>query len=243
MSMEFLVRRRSLFGSRHVAARFFSFFSLSITAAIAFCSGCKDLPNQEQVLAPQTVNFESGDVGRVPRDFTTALTGGGGPISWVVRETPDAPGGKPVLIQESSDDTSYRFPMCIYGPVVVRDVSAEVKWKAISGKVDEAGGIVLRYRPENYYIARANVLEGNVDLFKTVKGKRLLIEEVPTPVAAGEWHTLRFEARGQHLTITFDGTVIIDKDDDTFSNPGKVGLWTKADSVSAFTDFSIEPAS
>lgn len=240
MRIECLASWRSLIASRLVVIRFFAFLSLPI-AAIAFCSGCKNLSNE--ALAPQTVNFEAGDVGKTPRNFTTALTGGGGPISWVVREAPDAPAGRPVLVQESSDDTSYRFPMCIYDQVVARDVSVEVKWKAISGKVDEAGGIVLRYRPENYYIARANSLEGNVDLFKTVKGKRVLVEEVPTTVTAGTWHTLRFEARGQHLTITFDGKVMIDKDDDTFPNPGKVGLWTKADSVSAFTDFRIEPAS
>ncbi len=80
-----------------------------------------------------------------------------------------------------------------------------------------------------------------MDLFKTVKGKRLLVAEVPAKVSAGCWHTLRFEARGRHLTVTFDGEVRIEQDDETFSNPGRVGLWTKADSVSAFADLKIEP--
>jgi hypothetical protein len=213
-----------------------------LATVITICSGCKEVSNQVETGAPVTVNFESGDVGKVPRDFTVALTGGGGRVSWVVREAPDAPEGKPVLVQESSDDTSYRFPMCIYKKVVARDVSAEVKWKAISGKVDQAGGIVLRYRPENYYIARANSLEGNVDLFKTVRGRRLLVEEVPATVTTGTWHTLRFEAKGRHLLITFDGKVMIDKDDRTFSSAGEVGLWTKADSVSAFANLRIGPA-
>ena len=116
----------------------------------------------------------------------------GGPISWVVREDGD---GK-VLVQQSSDDTSYRFPMCIYDKAVARDVAVEVKFKAIAGKVDQAGGIVLRFSPENYYIARANALEDNIDLFKTVDGHRLKIGEVDVKVAPGEWHTLRFEAQG-----------------------------------------------
>jgi hypothetical protein len=120
-------------------------------------------------------------------------------------------------------------------------VAVEVKYKAISGKVDQAGGIVLRYTPENYYIARANALEDNVDLFKTVKGKRSKIEEVPVKVTPGEWHTLRFEAKGSHLKVAFDGRLVIETNDSTFSRPGKVGLWTKADSVSAFTDLKIEP--
>ncbi len=198
------------------------------------------MASREEPLASQAVNFDASEIGQLPPDFTTALTGGGGPVSWVVRQDPQAPGGGPVLVQESSDDTSYRFPMCICEKILARDVAVEVKYKAISGKVDQAGGIVLRYTPENYYIARANVLEDNVNLFKTVRGKRSLIEEFPLKVTAGAWHTLRFEAKGPHLKIIFDGKVVIEKDDTTFSKPGKVGLWTKADSVSAFTGLKIE---
>jgi hypothetical protein len=85
------------------------------------------------------------------------------------------------------------------------------------------------------------VLEDNVVLFKTVKGKRLKVEEETVKVSPGEWHTLRFEAKGKHLVIIFDGKTVIDRHDGTFTGPGKVGLWTKADSVSAFTDFKIGP--
>jgi hypothetical protein len=147
-----------------------------------------------------------------------------------------------VLAQESSDATHYRFPLCIYEKMRARDVAVEVKWKPLSGKVDQAGGIVLRYTPENYYIARANALEDNVILFKTVAGKRSTIEEVPVKVTAGQWHTLGFTAKGPRLKIIFDGQTVIERDDSTFSNPGKVGLWTKADSVSVFTDLKIGPA-
>lgn len=209
--------------------------------AAVIMAGCSAMPEREESVGPQTIHFDKADVGKAPRDFTTALTGGGGPISWVVREDSSAPGGGPVLVQESSDDTSYRFPMCIYDKVTARDVAVEVKYKALAGKVDQAGGIVLRYNPENYYIARANVLEDNVDLFKTVKGKRSKVEEEPVKVSAGKWHTLRFEAKGKHLTVSFDGKTVIDRHDGTFTGAGKVGLWTKADSVSAFTDFKIEP--
>jgi len=219
-----------------------SFQSITFLVVAALSAGCSGLATREEAIAPRAVNFDSSEVGKLPPDFTTALTGGGGPISWVVRADSTAPGGNPVLVQESSDDTSYRFPMCIYEKAVARDVAVEVKYKAISGKVDQAGGIVLRYNPENYYIARANVLEDNVDLFKTVRGKRSLIEEVPLKVTPDAWHTLRFEAKGRRLKIIFDGKVVIEKDDTTFSKPGKVGLWTKADSVSAFAAFKIEPA-
>ncbi len=203
-------------------------------------AGCSGLPNREESFEPQTINFDSSEAGKLPPDFSTALTGGGGPVSWVVREDSTASNGNKVLVQESSDDTSYRFPLCIYQKTVARDVAVEVNYKAVSGKVDQAGGIVLRYTPENYYIARANALEDNIDLFKTVRGKRSKIEEVPIKVTGGAWHTLRFEARGSHLKVAFDGKVVIETDDETFSNPGKVGLWTKADSVSAFANLKIE---
>jgi hypothetical protein len=210
--------------------------------AAGLFAGCCSAPPAETPFAPVAISFYAGDLGKVPTDFTTALTGGGGPVAWAVREDPTSPDGKPVVVQESADSTVYRFPMCIYDKVTARDVAAEVNYKAISGKVDEAGGIVLRYQPGNYYIARANALENNVILFKTVKGKRSKIKEVPVPVSAGQWHTLRFEARGRRLTILFDGKTVIDRNDRTFSNAGQAGLWTKADSVSAFTDFKIEPA-
>jgi hypothetical protein len=204
-------------------------------------AGCSKWANREESVEPHTIRFDSCELGKLPPDFSTELTGGGGPISWLVREDATAPDGRRVLVQESSDDTSYRFPLCIYERTVTRDVGVEVSYKAISGKVDQAGGVVLRYSPENYYIARANALEDNIDLFKTVRGKRSKIEEAPVKVTPGEWHTLRFEARGPHLKVTFDGKVVIEKDDTTFSDPGKVGLWTKADSVSAFSNLKIEP--
>ena len=215
--------------------------SLFLAAIGVFAAGCAKSSEQPETFEPRTITFASSAVGKLPPDFSTELTGGGGPISWVVRADPTATGGGKALVQESADDTSYRFPLCLYDPVIARDVAVEVKYKAIAGKVDQAGGIVLRYSPENYYIARANALENNIDLFMTVRGKRQKIEEVPVKVTPGEWHTLRFEAKGPHLKVAFDGKTVIEKDDATFSKPGKVGLWTKADSVSAFTNLKIEP--
>jgi hypothetical protein len=213
---------------------------LSFAVAGLLVAGCSGLADREESFEPETINFDSAEAGRLPPDFSTALTGGGGPVSWAVREDSIPSDGRKVLVQESADATNYRFPLCVYEKTVARDVAVQVDYKAISGKLDQAGGIVLRYTPENYYIARANALENNVILFKTVKGKRSKIKEVPVKVAAGRWHTLRFEARGRSLKVAFDGKVVIELNDRTFSNPGKTGLWTKADSVSAFTNLKIE---
>ncbi len=126
---------------------------------VGILAGCASRTSSDAPVTPQTIHFDASESGGLPRDFSTALTGGGVPVSWVVRPDSGAAGGWS-LMQESADDTSYRFPMCIYDKVRARDVAVEVKYKAISGKVDQAGGLVLRYRPENYYIARANSLAG-----------------------------------------------------------------------------------
>lgn len=198
--------------------------------ALALATGCAADPRPG-----------AGDVGGPPRGFTVALTGGGPPPQWVVRTDPTRRDDPTVIVQESADQTSYRFPLCVYDGVTAADVSVSAEFKTIAGSVDQAAGLVLRYTPENYYVARANALEGNVNLFKTVAGKRVKIDEVDVPVTGGRWHSLRFVARGRHLTVTFDGKVVIDRDDDTFATAGKTGLWTKADSVTAFTEFEAEP--
>ncbi len=206
----------------------------------AIAVSCRSIGQGETLKSPIAVGLETAEVGELPKGFTAALTGGGGPVSWAVREDRSAPGGRAV-VQESRDDTSYRFPLCIYDRISAADVSTEVKFKAVAGMVDQAGGLVLRYRPENYYVARANALEDNVNLFKTINGNRIKIAEVPVKVAPAQWHTLGFSARGTHLTVVFDGKTVIESDDATFRGPGKVGLWTKADSVTAFADLRIAP--
>jgi hypothetical protein len=205
-------------------------------------AGCASPGGGEAAAGHVAIDFESDDVGKTPAGFTTSLTGGGGPVSWVVREDPSAPSGKRVLVQESADDTSYRFPVCVYDKVVARDVAAEVKIKAISGEVDQVGGIALRYTPENYYVARAHAFNDNVVLFKIVRGNRIRLKEATVKVTPREWHSLRLSIKGTHLAVALDGHVVIELDDSTITGPGKVALWTKADSVTAFDDLSIEPA-
>jgi hypothetical protein len=115
----------------------------------------------------------------------------------------------------------------------------EVKFKPISGKADQAGGVLWRAKDsDNYYIARANALEDNVTIYHTVKGRRTEKKRAKMKVASNEWHTLRVDFQGPHFTVTFDGKKAIEWDDNTFKEAGKVGVWTKADSVTLFDDFT-----
>jgi hypothetical protein len=197
-----------------------------------------------------TITFEDAALEEPPKGFATALTGGGGPVSWLVREDQNAPSGKRALVQTSTDTTNTRFPLCIYDAVSAADVTLSVKYKTISGKIDQAAGLVWRYQnPANYYIVRANALEGNVVLYKVENGERSDIDPIGSglftygkkaPVTPAHWQQLKVEVRGSRFQVYLDAVHLFDVEDTTFKAAGKVGLWTKADSVTAFDDLVIE---
>ena len=91
----------------------------------------------------------------------------------------------------------------------------------------------------NYYVARANALENNVSLYYTENGQRRTIKYVDAPVGKNTWHTLRVEFRGRHIVVALNGKTYIETDDDHIGGSGAVGVWTKADSVTAFDDFKF----
>ena len=186
-------------------------------------------------------DFEEGEIGKTPPGFTTALTGGGGAVSWVLKEEAGAPSGKKVLAQTSADETGNRFPLCVRDDASLKDVAVSVKFKPLTGKVDQSGGVVLRYKDaKNYYIARANALEDNVRLYKVVDGSRKQFAGADTKVTGGQWHSLKLEVKGKRFKVTFNDKLLFEADDETFADAGKIGLWTKADSVTLFDDLKAE---
>jgi hypothetical protein len=115
-----------------------------------------------------------------------------------------------------------------------------VQFKTLSGKGDQGAGLVSRYRDQNnYYVTRCNALEDNCTIYHVVNGRRQAFQNKGVKVASNAWHTLKLNAAGDHFFVTFDGLKVVDATDRTFTAAGKVGLWTKADSVIAFDDFSI----
>ncbi len=183
-----------------------------------------------------SVRFDDMKEGERPPGFSTARTGDGPDGRWVVMSVPS--GGR-VLAQTSDDDTDYRFPVCVHDAFRATDVSVTARFKTVSGVIDQAGGVVARYKDaDNYYICRANVLEENVRLYRVEKGKRQQFGHARQVVTPGEWHTLGLEIRGHRLAVTFDGKKVIEAEDSTFAGPGQVGLWTKSDAVTMFDDLS-----
>ena len=182
----------------------------------------------------QTVNFDNAPAGQPPAGWTSTRTGSGN-AKWTVEKDDTAP-SKPNVLKQSGVAT---YPIAFKDDTNLKDGFVEVKFKPVSGKEDQAGGVVWRLKDtDNYYVARANALEDNVTIYDTVKGKRTERKRANTKVATNAWHTLRVDFQGSHFTVTFDGKKAIEWDDEKFKDAGKVGVWTKADSVTLFDDFS-----
>jgi hypothetical protein len=201
----------------------------------------------------ETVNFDSATPGQVPPGWTVAMTHTGGAPKWEVLKDDTAPTKPNVFAQVSNDSTSGRFPLAIWEKANFKDGALTVKFKPVSGQEDQAAGMVWRYRdPDNYYIVRANAAENNVVLYKVETGKRSPLAPKGTPpktygvkhnVPSGVWSTLRVTFEGNLFSVYFDGTKLFEVEDETFKGAGKVGLWTKADSVTYFDDFAVEDLS
>lgn len=181
-----------------------------------------------------TVNFDQDRAGTLPADWIAGVTGGGS-FHWTVEADADAPSAPNVLRQSGKG----AFPWCVRKGTALADGFVEVKFKPMSGSEDQAGGVVWRWKDgENYYVARANALENNVSLYYTERGHRRTIRYVDAPVAGHQWHRLRVEFHGQRILVLLDGKAYISQDDAHIAGAGSVGLWTKADSVTLFDDFT-----
>src|SRR5438034_4669064 len=181
-----------------------------------------------------TVNFDDFKTGAPPPGWTATQTGSG-KAAWSVVADDSAP-SKPNVLKQSGEAT---YPICIKDDTSLKDGFVEVKFKPISGKEDQAGGVMWRAKDSNnYYVARANALEDNVTIYDTVNGRRTERKRTNMKVAPNQWHTLRVDFQGNHFTVTFDGKKAIEWDDEKFKDAGKVGVWTKADSVTLFDDFN-----
>ena len=199
---------------------------MAFTAAVAISA--------TSVAAAETDTFDQAQPGSPPSDWTCGVTGRGAP-KWMIEADASAP-SKPNVLKQSG---SGAFPWCVKKDVAIADGFVEVKFKPVAGKEDQAGGVVWRAKDaDNYYIVRANALEDNVTIYHTIKSKRVSFKSVNTKVAPATWHTMRVDFVGNKFTVTFDGKKVIEATDDSFTDAGKVGVWTKADSVTLFDDFS-----
>ena len=187
------------------------------------------------------IAIDKMNIGAAPDSFRFARTGQGGLAHWTVASDPTADGGR-AIEQTSTDRTDYRFPLAIYDGASAANVDASVRFKAVAGRIDQAGGIAVRLRDaDNYYVVRANALEDNVRFYRVVKGRREQLEGANLKVTANEWHLLGVRAEHDRFTVSYDGKILFGATDKTFADAGKVALWTKSDSVTRFDKLAIQP--
>jgi hypothetical protein len=206
------------------------------------------------VLAPvvafgDVVDFEGLDTNAPRQGWYFTKTNGGEPPRWEIATDRTSPMQPQVLAQVSEERTSGRFPLAIYEATDTANGAISVRFKPISGRVDQAAGLVWRYRDEsNYYVVRANALENNVVLYKVENGRRIPLGPVGRsddygvqhPVPTQQWSTLGVVFDGDRFTVLFDEKPLFEVVDGTFTQAGKVGLWTKADSVTYFDGFEVQ---
>jgi hypothetical protein len=187
-----------------------------------------------QAASAETENFDRQQAGAAPAGWQAGVTGRGAG-RWAVQPDASAPSA-PHVLQQSGVGA---FPWIVRSGTSVADGFVEVKFKALEGKEDRAGGVIWRWKSgDSYYVARANALEDNVSLYYVEGGARKTIKYVDAPVPPKVWHTLRVEFSGTRIAVMLNGKKYIEMEDGHISGPGAVGLWTKADSVTAFDDFT-----
>lgn len=191
----------------------------------------------------RVITFDAAPAGKVPPGWSVAMTNRGAAPKWEIRRDQSAPTQPHVLAQVSSQRDGGRFPLAIFDGAQLRDGDVSVRMKPVAGKEVLAGGVVFRYRDENnYYLARANVREQNVAIFKVEDGQRIPITDpVSYPLTANTWKIMKISLRGSRIQLYMSHRRIIETRDSTFSEPGKVGLWTVSDSVTYFDDFRVKP--
>ena len=171
-------------------------------------------------------------------DFTKPLDGWE-TISgkWTVEDVPDASRNGRALVQRATDD-EYNVIVAPGGPY--RNVEVSVRFKPISGSEDASGGIVVRFSEGRYYVVRANALEDNFRFYYYDRARHMLASANAAAPALDRWHKLQITAKGDRFQAWLNDRELIDHRDGRFA-VGRVGLWTKTDSVTAFDSLTVLP--
>src|SRR5712692_1719671 len=197
-------------------------------------------------MGDQTAKFETDAVGATPKGWTATSTGKGDP-KWTIEQDQTAPSKLKVVKQSGRA----AYPLLLKDDTNIKDGFIDVKFKAIAGSEDRAAGLVWRASDaNNYYVVRANALEDNVVLYKTVNGARSPLDivgrsggyGVGIPVPAQQWLDLRVDFKGSRFAVRYNGKLLFEVEDQTFTGAGTVGLWTKADSVTLFDEITYGEA-
>jgi hypothetical protein len=213
------------------------FSRILYTLAITVCVAAVPLTAGAQTTRQTFWSFETDRIGVAPRGFQFAVTAKREPGKWVVLKE----GSNQVLAQVDRDKTPRRFAMALVKDSSYQDVKISVRAKPIAGDEEMVAGLVWRYRdPDHYYVARWNNDSVRVD--RVVKGERELLpkHEIKISVPAKTWQTFTVEHRGADIKVFIGKQKVFEGKDSTYRDPGKIGVWIKADSLTYFDDLTAE---
>jgi|GEM_PF-1595206 len=187
------------------------------------------------------LDLDTDGIGVAPKDFDFSVAGGGAPGRWsVVRE--DAARSDPAIEQFSAEKSEQRFALAIYKPRSWNNFVLRVRIKAVDGRLDQLGGIVLRLKsPGDFYAVGANALRDEVVFYRAIGGTVERVEGVETAISRKQWHTFDVAADGNRFSVSLDETWLFAVQDETFGEEGRIGLITKADSIMQFARIEITP--
>lgn len=181
-------------------------------------------------------NFEEAQPGKLPEGWSAPIG------DWQVETVESAPSGTHVLVQKASNRSPV-FNLALVDGSSHAEVDIRVRLRARRGRIDQGGGVLWRAKDtRNYYIARYNPLEDNFRVYTVKNGRRRQLQSADVRVDHDAWHTLRVTMTGDHIQCFLEGEKRLDVRDDTFTETGMVGLWTKADAVTEFDDLSFSSA-
>lgn len=189
------------------------------------------------------LSFENVKTGQLPEGWKVEATNQKGPLAtWEVIEDETAPSGNKVLALTSPNhDFGGTFNLCWTDKINFENGEIEVMFKANTGEEDEGGGVIWRAQDKgNYYISRYNPLENNFRIYYVKDEARKILASARVKLPAGKWHELKIVQDGKHITGYLNDEKLLEVDDETFTKPGGVGLWTKADAVTSFDDFEVD---
>ena len=203
-------------------------------------------PQSENDVNIAILNFENVPVDKIPEGWKIENTNLKGQLpTWKVIKNNSAPSREKVLAltntKQSSGDS---FNLCWTKNISLLDGEVEVELKSVKGEEDQGGGVIWRVLDKNnYYIARYNPLEDNYRIYYVKNGKRQRIKNADIKLPRGKWDKLKIIQRGNIFECYLNDKKLFEGTDDTFTKAGGVGLWTKADAVTSFDNFTITPYS
>jgi hypothetical protein len=190
----------------------------------------------------RTWDFEKATVGQLPEGWSAAKTGEGPGSVWKIEEDATSTAGRKVLVQTSAEGPKRLYNLCVADDSRYGDLDLSVSLKSLRGTIDRGGGPVWHYQDaKNYYVARVNPLETNFRVYKLVDGKRTQLASADVDEVMKKWQTIRIVHRGPSIQCYIDGQLLMEAKDDAIRSPGKIGLWTKADAVTAFDNVKVAP--